>query len=285
MSANEKRGALSLLRFALLGSAHRILSDHLRTRGKSPWILSRTACLGNDLTQMAFPGALVVNRQKLRVDGLRELVSSTSTRYRNPLNLLSLLANPTMWPLLEQQKRVLNVRKIPPPSLILIDSYSELTDQKFVETKTGEVFFMNFSDVSKQALQELKVESLGLLGEIEIESLWRETLRILTDLWGTTPIVFVLYPTFRERRNFWLSRAAAIERSVRALAKEFDTVKIIKLEDAEVASAERGAKGSNVMEDSFPYHYPSWVYEVLANRLHAVTARLGFEAAADSSEF
>lgn len=262
---------MSLLRFGLLSLAHRILSDDLRIRWEPNWILSRTACLGNDLTQMAFPRLPVVNRQKLRVDGLRDLLSPVHQRRGVILKLLSLLENPIMWPLLEQQKRALGVRKIPPPSLILIDSYSELTDQKFVHRRTGEIFFMNYSDVSRQALEEQKVESLGLLEEMEITSLWRETIEAFSDLWGPTPIVFILYPTFREHRELWLSRAEAIERSLRAMAQEFDNVSVVKLENCEDVSENSGSEDSNETEDSFPYHYPAWVYEVLANQLRAFT--------------
>jgi hypothetical protein len=137
--------------------------------GRKEYILSRTACLGTDILQILKPNYSIYNFQKNRIDLLNsQLTLKQSSILKFNFKHLHAIKEYSIKSMVLQQSnnKWMNWKK---PQFIIMDSFSELTDQKFIY-KNKSSFFCNYNDVSKNLMNIGKVECIGLLDKNSILS-------------------------------------------------------------------------------------------------------------------
>ena len=241
-----------------------IIAKHFRVKkavftfDKEPWVLCRTACLGNDVRNLALPGLPFLNFQKGRVDRLENLFFGGGRERPVPLIARGFLLRKDVWDLLVELNQVLSSANSLPPCAILIDSYSDLTDQLFQTRWTNGWFFANYGDVKNRTPN---LRRLGLLNLDHHHKSWRKIVTLLTQKWPGVPIFLLTYPTFFETRKKFLERAETISLSWEKIAGEFDNVYCVHLPPS---TAVKNFEDDRSPGDNFPYHYGPKVVRRLA---------------------
>jgi len=239
------------------------------------WVLNRTACLGSDVLKIAFPRISSGNRfhlQKARVDSLADHLLPQLIRKRNriPLRIHKLISGADVWSLVDQQNNHL-AGGGSAPQFCLLDSYSELTDQKFAIQHTNLYFYANYSDISKGALTSGFVRAEGLLDLSELASHFEKLVATIARQWGAVPIVLMTYPTDLETRELFLTRSAAISEVLYQLAAKHNNVHLLPVPNFKIKADFTELAEGRV----FPYHYDRRVKQELADSLVEVCRSAG----------
>jgi len=217
---------------------------------KRKYILSRTACLGNDIQASALKKNITkINFQKARVD---HLISKTGSNV--PLiNAFKQICRRDLWPLIYFQSRSF-FEFTHKPECIIIDSYSELTDQKFTTFDRQKSFFANYSDVDL-TLPGNSFQSDGLLDLKSVSAFYRQLFEQLTNKYGNNvPIFFIHFQTKLDPREKFKARSALIQMVIEDIVKENQfNLSSISINDKQVHQAEN---------DDFYYHYSKSTYDV-----------------------
>ena len=241
---------------------HNRIKNSVFTFDREPWVLCRTACLGNEVRNLAFPGSPFLNFQKGRVDKLENLIFGGDRRER-PVPLISRLAlvRKDVWDLLVELNQVLSLASSRPPRAILIDSYSDLTDQLFQTRFKDKWFLANYADMAKHTPG---IRRLGLLPLDNHGESWRKMLNLLTRKWGEVPIFLLTYPTVFETRGKFLERGKKISMSWEELAVEFHNVHLIQVPPQATMKL---FEDDRSRDEKFPYHYGPRVSRSLARTI------------------
>jgi hypothetical protein len=197
------------------------------------------ACLGKDV----FSSKYLINEQKLRIDlflGILknknvpryDLISSHIKR----LDILPLIAQQTSLDPL--------VREIKCAKFFLMDSYSELVDQKFTHRQEGWSFCANYSDIEHSPDFQNIFISEGLLLIEKIRDIY---LDFFNEVWKLNPsiqIIYIHFPTLLDDRIQFQQRGQAI---LNAISEIKDPRLIdIKVPDEKVAPNTHAP---------YPYHF------------------------------
>ncbi len=168
-------------------------------------------------------------------------------------------------PLIHQQE-IAGALPSTPPRIVLMDSYSELTDQLFVHSRQRWEFCCNYSDIEHTNEFTKQFEECGLLPIEQLESSYRQYFSLLRSRHGNVPIVFLHFPTKLDRRERFHRRAEAILTSIERISTEFDPFYSIAIDDAVVDWPEQVDTG-NSGPDDFPYHYNGATYRAFAEKI------------------
>jgi hypothetical protein len=228
-----------------------------RTGGR--WVLSRSACLGNDSLELILPIKRLIipriNLQKNRVDHLNfQLDGGKTLGVRDGEILEKGIAK-----LVKKQEK-LGLVKYAKPLFVFIDTYSELTDQKFL-TIDGRVFFANYTDVNEQMINTSQISCKGRIQQGEIFENYMILCQKLRIRWPDVKIIFLAYPNYYESRSAFLDQSLAIEKALDHLATSLHDIKIIKVPYAIVEKEHQ--------EDNFPYHFGNSAKEFIASEITA----------------
>lgn len=254
-----------------------MISEHIKARNcqlrsyykgrllkQDDWILGRVACLGQDVLELIAPKKTLWNIQKGRVDYLNGIIKSTKMRAR-PERTINFLDRSDIAPLIVQQWNVcwLGFRK---PSVIYMDSFSELTDQLFSSRQGGWNFCCNYSDLFHTDLFNDSFESLGLLELGNLEIAYRAFFNKLRLIYGDVPIIFLHFPVKLDSRKKYYIRFEAILSCIEKLADEDTALHSVSIEDSIVDWPE--VKIANLKD--FPYHYNSATYEEFRRKIESL---------------
>ena len=215
-------------------------------------ILVRGACLTNDSLKILFPNIFIKNYQKSRVDVLNLKYSNCG--YRPILfdvrfidkNLYNLYIDqiPNFWE---------DVKK---KNFLIIDSYSELTDQLFVNNiNKNKIFNVNYTDVNKKC--NLKYSCHGLINNNDVKknySVFFSNLRIVNK---HIKIIYIFFPIVYELRQKFIDQHLIIYNAIHKM-KNKHKISIINV-PSKLLSFQR--------IDDFPYHYNNEVYSYVANQI------------------
>jgi hypothetical protein len=215
-------------------------------------IIQRGACLTNDSLKILYPNANVLNFQKSRVDLL-----NAQYEYRCNPNLFDVsLVSPALYNLYIDQFSGFWA-KLHNKEILIIDSYSELTDQLFINSKDYRIrFCANFSDV-KSDFSDYYFCS-GLLDNSEIFLNYDLFFSRIREVNPDLKIIYVFFPMGYEKRVKYIDRNFFIEDAINKLVSKYN-INMIKVPE-ELLEVER--------EDDFPYHYNESVYKYIANKLN-----------------
>ena len=247
--------------------------EHMRPKFFYPgesWVFCRTACLGSDVLKLAFPTITSGQRfhlQKVRIDSL--LGHLLFTRELKPtrvsLKVRKWFLRDDVWGLADQQNSRLVARNSP-PLFCLMDSYSELTDQKFAIGNSSNFFYSNYSDVSQEALRSGRLRAEGLLDLTDVAQYFEDFITAIGRQWGSIPIVLMTYPPDLESRDHFLVRSARIEELFRYLERKHENIFLVERPVAPIEADPMELAEGRV----FPYHYALAVKEELARNLRRV---------------
>ena len=231
---------------------------------KEGWIFSRTACLGNDsyslLMEKERKNTLRLNLQKNRIDTLNgnlktKRIGLAGFRFLDRLDLIEIIwiQNLRFW------------RLLPAPKYILIDSYSELTDQKFVLGESS--FFANYKDVRNDFLQKKKILSIGLLDTKQFIIQYRLFLEDIHRIWrgmDRVNIYFIHFPSKFENRELFMHRAIEIRNAIDELTLIYPNLISIVIPD-DLIMQHIDATG---IPDVFPYHFDVSAAQYVAQEIY-----------------
>jgi hypothetical protein len=227
------------------------------------WVLSRTACLGNDSFAI-FSEEYNLRRFNMQKSRLDLLIESPKLK-KDFFSFSDLIEREDILPLIWAQPK--NYwQEFPKPKFILFDSFSDLTDNKFVHKETGAHFFCHKSDLALNLhdKQVLKVE--GLLDLADVKYRYTDLFQHFRQKWGDVKIIFVHYPIKLESRSLYIMRAKLIVNAIEELEKTNSGLYSIKVPENLVA-AQTLPSGKL---SSFPYHYSAETYIWIANRMSQI---------------
>lgn len=222
---------------------------------KKDWIFSRTACLGNEIYELLNLECPRLNIQKGRSDYLISLLNNRNDEKARSRS--KFFNDPDIAKIVRQQEN-LKWLEYTPPKAIILDSFSDLTDQKFGWGKS-KVFFANYGDVKRNYL-ERKIQNLGLIPEEEFELQYKELFTALRKKWGNLPIIFLHYPTYKEEREIFLSRAETILETTTKFAVNDQNLHNVYLKSGFI----------DPDDDKFPYHYSIQTHRQLLNSVKPI---------------
>jgi len=209
-------------------------------------VLGRVACLGNDLYSLRYQrkyGYRLINQQKVRVDLWLDWIAGKDKP--KPELVKSHMSRPDVYPLIENQAVLpwLAEREF---EFLLMDSFSELTDQKFTHKKEGWSFCCHYSDLDHKAAFDNDFESHGLLPIEEIETTYSRFFEWFEKEHPGKVVIFVHFPTTLDERTLYKERSAEILRVVSKLQSIKPFIHNISVDDKYIEWNEH---------DRFPYHF------------------------------
>ena len=218
------------------------------------WIYGRHACLGYDVLQALKLQTKLINFQKARVDSF---IESNCVFYNDELLLEVKRCMPRddVFGLIVQQQHIFKAPKHP-PRFILMDSYSELTDQMYRYKKNGWKFFCNSNDLEPSDNFRLNFQSCGLLPNNKIRSAYEKYFDYLQMRYPNTPIIFLHIPKMLEARDYYLERNDVIREAISSLANDYEFLYPISI-DENVVNWRIDGHGA---PDYYPYHYNRETY-------------------------
>jgi len=232
------------------------LNRFTRLRG-----LGRYACLGSGVLKELGRGSKFHNLQKGRSDYLIRVLEDPAIGCQ-PARVVSHLARDYIAATLEQQA-VLCPDFV--PKLVLLDSFSDLTDQLFRHKSEGWEFCCNYHDLQHSESFNSEFECLGLLDLAQLEVQYSRLLQTIETQWPGIPVIYLHFPDVLEVRGKFLERARLIREAVARCALKYINIYSFVVSDQIVQRAEVLDPG---LED-FPYHYNHATYVEFAKLILA----------------
>lgn len=228
-----------------------ICRDEYHNRYSKNIILGRTACLGNFVLnkyEKKYGRIVYRNQQKVRVDMFVDYIKGCPKPITKSVE--DFFGRRDIIPLIRQQEELpwetVNYRK----SLIM-DSFAELTDQKFVSKESGAAFACHYSDIEHNKTFDELFECEGLMAIENMEGFYRDFFSLIENRYGIIPVYFIHFSTKLDNRIFYKKRADEIKRVMIMLEEEKSYIKNVFIDDDDVIGMDN---------DAFPYHYGEYTY-------------------------
>lgn len=226
-------------------------------------ILGRVACLGNEILKRLKLEHGLINHQKSRIDFLLEL-NNKPTIYTDDREIYPFLRRTYIAGTIKQQKsNFFNKRQ---PNLIFMDSFSELTDQLFINKKTGKQFLANYSDINHNIDFSTTYACSGLLPLEDLEYYYEQFFTNLFQVYPHAKVFFIHFPTTLELREKFCLRGQAIITIIDRLSQKYENLYSIAVDDKLVFKSNNE---SDELKD-FPYHYSEITYNAFVGKIQAI---------------
>jgi hypothetical protein len=232
---------------------------------KSDWVMGRVACLGQDVFKILSLDFPIVNIQKGRVDYLCDVIKKPNLKTKSN-HVISSIERNDIKDLILQQEIFYNLKKS--PIALYMDSFSELTDQRFLNKKQKWSFCANYSDILHTKSFEREFEPLGLLNVDDLVQHYRNFFSLFRMIYGSVPIIFIHFPVKLDRREKFKVRFKKINEAIDILQNEFQPFYSFKV-DEEIVDWPDGELPNN---ETFPYHYNDTTYQNFADQIRASMA-------------
>lgn len=214
-------------------------------------VLSRMACVGKEVFYIKNnSNVFLYNFQKMRLDLLFGLIEKNvkdlnfeelSNNFKRE-DVLEIMRHQTLRNVLKYTKSL---------EFFMMDSYSELTDQRFENKKDGWAFCCHYGDIKNTDCFKKKFISKDLLEIENIEETYTKFLNWFEQNLKDKKLIFLHYSTKFDKREKFKERANEILRVMLQLEKEKDYIINLYLDDEYVFPNE---------EEDFPYHYSHETY-------------------------
>ena len=212
--------------------------------------LARVACLGqwalNNL-KLNNNKKTVHNQQKTRVDLLLDVESGkikgtkskvVMTHIKRPDVTNSILSQEEMAWLKEER-----------PAAIIMDSFAELTDQRFDHRTEGWSFCSNYSDLKHSPGFNASFHKKGLLDIERLPEQYDEFFKMVRKRFDC-PLVFIHFPVTLDKREMFHHRYKAIKEAIDQIVNEHDIISIA----ADDGAVEPRVNAHEAIVSS-PYHF------------------------------
>jgi hypothetical protein len=230
--------------------------------------IGRYACLGTAVLETLGRKYKMHNMQKGRVDYQLRCLEDASVVCRSA-EVLPHLAREYIAPIVNQQSHVCAGFK---PEVIIVDSFSELSDQLFQHKSQGWQFCCNYLDIAHSDQFVENFDSVGLLALAGLEGLYTSMLAEIELRWPHIPIIYLHFPDALEERETFVERGREIRRVVEAFAKQHPSLYSFSVPSEIV-------RHPKVMEpglENFPYHYNQATYDAFAEMIRGHSALRGY---------
>jgi hypothetical protein len=221
--------------------------------------LGRYACLGAAVLEQLGRKYKFHNIQKGRVDYLLNVRDNPSITCV-PEKAVPYLARDYIASTIQQQAVIFPDNE---PELVLVDSFSELTDQLFRHKAEGWQFCCNYQDLTHDDGFTDAFENLGLMSIEEFKEAYMRMLQAINARWIGIPIIYLHFPDALEHREKFVRRARDIKRVVEECAAAVPNLFSFSVPSEIV-------KRPVVVEprmENFPYHYNQETYEAFAEMI------------------
>ncbi|MFA5832062.1 MAG: hypothetical protein WDA22_01175 [Bacteroidota bacterium] len=225
------------------------------------WIFGRVACMGQDVFKLTGCQIPFYNIQKGRVDYLLNLNTNMNLHARTS-QVAGFMERNDIIPLVAQQE-IFKWHSMGKPKLIYMDSFSELTDQLFINRIGKWSFCVNYNDISHSSEFIDKYEAKGLLPNEEIFKSYKTYFQFLRLKFPDTPIIFLHFPVKLDKREKFHVRYRFIKNAVDNIANELPMFYSISVVENIVDWPEEQTPG----QEDFPYHYNKATYIYLAKKV------------------
>lgn len=236
-------------------------------RFKSPRVLGRFACLGEDIVTRLGLIRGTANHQKERVDYLLASADDRTIVCR-PEYVVPHLAKIYIQGTITQQK--FNFFDYTQPDIIVLDSYSELTDQLFIHKSRGWQFCANYTDLDYRAAFDAEFHKSGLMPTEDIERNYRIWFDRLRAKYGAAPIIFIHFPTTLDKREKFKLRGQTILEIMGRLEKEYENLYSVNVADEFVDWSHNESDELR----GFPYHYDEKTYAAFVHAISNMELKL-----------
>jgi|APSaa5957512535_1039671.scaffolds.fasta_scaffold94780_1 hypothetical protein len=229
----------------------------------SNWILGRVACLGLELFNRSFSGNIykLINTQKGRVDCLSDYAYGKEKKPYSR-DIFDYLKRHDIASLIVQQQIFSLPNKS--PKYILMDSYSELTDQKFISIEDRYAFCCNYSDLNFDKKAKMLFRCEGLLSIAELERHYTIFFDMLINTYGNVPIIFIHFPSELESREKFKNRADRILVAISKVQKKYNRFHQVIVSPSTALLVDEGG------DSDFPYHYNESVYADMEKQINKI---------------
>ena len=227
------------------------------------WVLGRVACMGQDTFKLLNIDVPIQNIQKGRVDYLNDLIAQTKFKARTNQIIPHIIREDIKGLVLQQQVNFVFKRK--PPIALYMDSYSELTDQRFYYKKDKWSFCANYSDINHSLKFKNTFDARGLLSVDELYDNYQVFFKNVRVNYGLVPIFFLHFPVKLDKREKFQTRYSKIKEAIDKVKTEFEPFYSIEADENIVEWPEERLPGL----ENFPYHYNKSTYKNLADKIRA----------------
>ena len=228
-------------------------------------ILGRTACLGQTCFKIKSgkKNRQLNNQQKTRVDLLCEWIHGAQ---RPQANLIKpYLMRVDIYPFIVQQQEMPWFQTKDEIQYLLMDSFAELTDQKFTHRTEGWSFCCHYTDIEHTAKFKEEFECCGLLPIEDIEKVYNEFFDWFEKSYPDKIVIFIHFPAKLDYRKIYQDRAKAIFNIMQKIESQRKYIYNIAISDENVSWHE---------DDNFPYHYGKDTYKVFIEEWRRIECKL-----------
>lgn len=213
--------------------------------------------MGTDVLKIIFAKFQQINQQKVRVDQYVKLINGAPKV--NADEIRKHLNRTDIFPLIQQQQYLPWLKNNKNYKYIIMDSFSELTDQEFVHIKDGWSFYCHYNDLIHS--EDFKNEFLcnGLLGIEKIEFYYDLYFDNIFKKFPNKKVIFIHFPTCLDKRQLYKDRGEVIKIAIEKLKGKYPNIISISIPDQFVLQHEN---------DDFPYHYGKETYMHFVNELN-----------------
>ncbi len=215
-------------------------------------ILTRNSCLGRDISRLKFKefrNSPTLNIQKGRVDMLIKWMNGETTPISKAVK--NHLSRKDIYQHIKQQEKAIwkDVNNI---EFLVMDSFSELTDQKFTHKKEGWSFLAHYSDINQTNNFKNTFQCDGLLPIEDFEKSYISFFDWFKKQYSNKNIYFIHFSTKFDTRNEFKKRASEILRILLKLEKKYNFLKNIYIPDKDITQNKN---------EKFPYHYSNETFK------------------------
>ncbi len=220
-------------------------------------VWGRVACVGRDVFYFVFDEAnfKLVNIQKWRLDSFADWLGGNNLPDYKTIK--SFIIRQDILPFIKQEGGA-SWNRYPDFNFLIMDSYSELTDQKFINNKFGWYFFSHYGDINHGSDFANIFESQGLLDIDKIAKTYADFFSWFFARYPDKKVFFLHYSAKLDMRDKFKERVKIIEQVMLSLALKYENIKNIMLDDEQVDYYEG---------DDFPYHYSAATEKAYAAKL------------------
>ena len=218
------------------------------------FVLGRVACLGQEVfARMAAPirprHHALLNMQKVRCDVILEWAEAgrrrRAIRTRAARAVKHLAHKDVTW-LIEQQERMIWFERRAPVKCAVMDSFAELTDQRFRHRREGWAFACHYTDVEHSREFEEEFACEGLLAEEEIAGTYARFFEWFGGRFPGVPVYFIEFSAALDARPMFQRRGAVIFEALSELARRHAFLQVLALPGEQIEKAPG---------DDFAYHF------------------------------
>ena len=198
----------------------------------APVIFGRVACLGQSLYYMRskeLGRSQFLNQQKVRCDLFLDRLLGAPRPIAS--EVVEHLARDHVAPCIWEQEALPWVGTRRPPRLLLMDSFAELTDQKFVHRRDKWSFACHYRDLVHSEKFSADFECLGLLDPEQFERVYYDFFAWFFGKFPRSRIVFFHFPTKLDPRHQFRERAAVLRRVVEGFASSNSSILSVAVDD------------------------------------------------------